>query len=92
LADLSKILAFLEHGVQFAEKAAPVLGELTPLGALASTVINAVGAVTETVANVQQQISDGKIVANSTDASQVRDMAQRLHDANDVLAKQVDDS
>lgn len=90
--DLSKLIAGLEKGVQFAEEIAPTLAALTPYGALVETATKAIGAVTETVQNVQERISEGEIVAHSADQAQVRALAQRLHDLNDQLAQQIDDS
>lgn len=90
--DLSKILAALEKGVEFAEQFTPIIASLTPYGALAATAIKAVGAVTDTVTNLQARIDEGQIVAGSTDQEQVRALAQRLHDINDELARQVDAS
>lgn len=90
--DFSKLLAALEDGVKFAEGVVPMIAELTPYGALAVTAVKAVGAVTETVQNVQERIAEGSIVAHSNDQAQVRDLAQRLHDLNDQIADQVDKS
>lgn len=88
--DLSKVLSALETGVKFAEGIVPTLAALTPYGALATTAIKAVGAITETVANLQERIDEGQIVAHSTDQQQVRALAQRLHDINDQLAAEID--
>lgn len=88
--DLSKVLTALESGVKFAEQIVPELAALTPYGALATTAIKAVSAVTETVQNVQERIDEGSIVAHSTQPEQVRALAQRLHDLNDQLAEQID--
>ncbi len=90
--DFTKILSALDKGVQFAEEIAPTLAMLTPYGAVAETAIKAIGAVTDTVTNVEARVTEGTIVASSTDQAQVRDLAQRLHDVNDTLAKQVDAS
>lgn len=88
--DFSKVLAALEDGVKFAETIVPMIAELTPYGALASTAIKAVGAITDTVQNVQERVAEGSIVAHSNDQAQVRALAQRLHDLNDSLADQID--
>lgn len=90
--NLTKIIEGLEKGVQFAESIVPTIAELTPYGALATTITKAVGAITETVVNVNQRIAEGSIVASSTDAATIRGYAQRLHDLNDTLAQQIDDS
>lgn len=90
--NISKMLAALEDGVKFAEGIVPMIAELTPYGALAVTAVKAVGAVTETVQNLQARIAEGSIVAHSKDQAQVRDLAQRLHDLNDQIADQVDKS
>lgn len=90
MVDFSKVLAALEDGVKFAEGIVPMIAELTPYGALATTAIKAVGAVTETVQNVQERMNEGSIVAHSSDQEQVRDLAQRLHDLNDQIAEQID--
>lgn len=84
--DLSKVLAALESGVKFAEQIAPTIAELTPYGAVASTAVNAIGAVADTVSNIAERVNEGKIVATSNDQAQIRDFAQRLHDVNDGLA------
>jgi len=90
--NLSKIIAALEKGVSFVEEIAPTLAELTPYGQVAEVAVKAIGAVTDTVQNLQERINEGTIVAHSTDQAQVQALAQRLHDVNDGLAKQVDDS
>lgn len=90
--DFTKLLSALEKGVQFAEEITPTLAALTPYGALATTAVKAIGAVTETVQNVQERITEGQIVAHSTDQAQVRALAQRLHAVNDQLAQQIDQS
>jgi hypothetical protein len=90
--DFNKILAALESGVQFVEQITPTLAALTPYGALAETAVKAIGAVTETVQHLQASVADGTIVAHSNDQATVRAMAQRLHDANDLRAQQIDQS
>lgn len=92
MADFSKILAALEKGVQFAEAAVGTIAQLTPYGALATTVVQAIGAVTDTVSNLQDRMAEGKIVLSSTDQATVRGLAERLSALNDQLAQQVDDS
>lgn len=90
--DFTKIISALETGVQFVEEFAPTVAALTPYGGLVDTATKAIEAVTETVENVQARVEEGAIVASSNDQAQVRDLAQRLHDANDVIAKQIDES
>jgi uncharacterized coiled-coil protein SlyX len=92
MLDFSKLLAGLEKGVQFVEEVAPTIAELTPYGAIAETAVKAIGAVTETIHNVAERVNEGEIVANSQDQEQVRALAQRLHDVNDDLARQIDES
>lgn len=90
------ILAALEKGVEFASEAANLIPGLgTVVGGAAGTIefiTKAVAAATDLVEHVQQQIADGYIVADATDQNKVRDMAQKLHEANDILADYIDKS
>jgi predicted LPLAT superfamily acyltransferase len=90
--NLKNIIAGIQSAVTMAETLVPEIAALTPYGALATTVIKAVSAATEMAGNLQTRIDEGSIVASSTDQAQVRELAQKLHDLNDGLAKQVDDS
>lgn len=88
--NFDKILSALRTGVAFAEQIVPTIAQLTPLGGIAETAIKAVGAITETVENVQKRIEEGELVARTTDQQEVRALAQRLHDLNDQIAAQID--
>jgi len=90
--DFSKVIAALEKGVSFVEEIAPTLAELTPYGNAAGVAVKAIEAITETVQNIEERVAEGTIVLHSTDQAQVKALAQRLHDVNDGLSKQVDDS
>lgn len=90
--NFASVIAALEKGVQFAEEITPTLAALTPYGAIAETAVKAIGAVTETVQNVQARVEEGTIVAHSNDQAQIKALAQRLHDVNDQLAQQIDNS
>lgn len=90
--NLSNIIAGLESAVKMAEQLVPEIAALTPYGAIATTVVKAVGAASEMAQHLQTSIADGTIVASATDQAKVRDMAQRLHDHNNQLAQQIDDS
>jgi NhaP-type Na+/H+ and K+/H+ antiporter len=90
--NLKNIIAGIQSAVNMAETLVPEIAALTPYGALATTVISAVSAATEMAGNLQARIDEGTIVAHSTDAAEVRSLAQRLHDLNDQLANQIDES
>jgi hypothetical protein len=90
--NLSNIIAGLSSAVHMAESLLPEVAALTPYGAIATKVIAAVTAATEVAENVSARIAEGKIVASSTDQAQVRALAQKLHDLNDKLAAQIDES
>ena len=88
--NLTNIIAGLKSAAHMAETLVPEIASLTPYGAIATTVVNAVGAATEMADELNARIAEGKIVASSTDQEQVRDLAQKLHDHNDELARQID--
>lgn len=88
--NFQNIIAGIESAVKMAETLVPEIAALTPYGALATTVMKAIGAATEMANNLQTRVAEGTIVLNSTDQAKVRDLAQRLHDLNDGLADQID--
>jgi hypothetical protein len=90
--DFKKIEAALEQGIGLAEQFLPLIPGLGQVAGLAELAIKVVGSVTDIVDHTNQAIVDGHIVADATDQAKVRDMAQKLHDINDEIAKQIDDS
>ena len=86
---LNSLLATLAKGVDFVENILPVVRAVPGIGNVVSiveTALNAAGAISETVQNVQQRIEEGKVVAASDDQAQLKDMIARIQAANDELA------
>ena len=86
---LNNLLATLAKGVDFVENILPVVRAVPGIGNVVSiveTALNAAGALSETVQNVQQRIEEGKVVAASDDQAQLKDMIARIQAANDELA------
>jgi len=90
--DFNKIKSALTSAVNLAEQFLPLIPGLGQVGALAATGIKIIGAVSDIVEHTQQAIADGKIVASSQDQAWIKEQAQKLHDINDQLAQQIDDS
>lgn len=81
--NISVIANALESGLHFVEVLAPYAADLgVPF---AATVGKVAGAVGETIANVQQQVADGTLVANSADVEYINSMADRLFAVNETL-------
>lgn len=85
--DITSALAAIDKGLDFIETVKPLLPSL-PYGV--GDIAQTVELVTTISANVQQRITEGKIVASSTDQALIRDYASRLSAINDELAKEVD--
>lgn len=81
--DISVIANAIESGLNFVEKLAPYAATLgVPF---ADTVGKAAGAISETIANVQERVKDGTLVANSADVEYINSMADRLFAVNTAL-------
>lgn len=88
--DVAKLLATLTKGVEFAEELLPVINMIPVAGPLVATAINAAGAVTEIVENIQTRAAEGKIVLASNDQDEIKALTTRLEAVNDELAAYID--
>jgi hypothetical protein len=88
--NLSSILPVLRNGLTVAETLLPatkLFGGPTLAGA-----IKLVEGLTDVASNVSTRISEAKVVASSSDQSELRGVIQRLQTVNDQLAAEVDAS
>jgi hypothetical protein len=90
--NIKSVIAGLEAAAKMAETIVPEIAQLTPYGAIATKVIGFVGAASEVAQQLQKDMADEKIVLSSTDQAQVRELAQKLSDHDDALAKEIDAS
>jgi hypothetical protein len=88
--DMRNLLATIQKGVEFAEGLMPALSLIPGAGTLVATAVNAVGAVTEIVANLQARVQEGQVVLASHDEAELKGYAERLSAVNDALAAQID--
>jgi hypothetical protein len=88
--NLSSILPVLKNGLTVAETFLPAAGMFG--GPVIAGAVKLVEGLVDVASNVSERVSEGEVVASSSDQSELQGIIQRLQTVNDQLAAKIDAS